>query len=338
MYSVKKVSFVTLIALLLSINLYAQEGIDKQVNPFHKHYADSLKTMNYDRTFPLMAKNAYKKGYDIPLPYGVSAIYMYLRQEIDITNTSIAFNDNPSVDLSDILKYGSVMNTTNVYTVRPNMWVLPFLSVYGIMGMGHSQVVVPVVEPIVFTTTQEFSLKTGGVGLTLAGGLGPFFLTADGNVAWTWLEALNKPVPAYNFDTRIGHSFVSATHPERNLTVWIGAFFQTLSSQTTGEIQMSDVMSADAAQKMITQLENRIDTEYPNLKPAQKKMIDNIISDGVEKLENSTVHYELDKEIAGKWNMIFGAQYQHNKHWQARCEVGTFGKRSQFMLNLNYAW
>ncbi len=323
--------------LLVSYELFAQEGIDKQMNPFHKHYADSLKAMNYDRTFPLMAKNAYKKGYDIPLPYGISAIYMYLRQDINITNTSIGFNDQEPIDLSGVLQYGEVVNTTNVFTARPNMWVLPFLNVYGIIGAGTSHVEVPVVEPVVFTTTQDFSLRSAGFGLTLAGGLGPFFITVDGNTAWAWLEALDKPVPAYNFDTRIGHTFVSTTHPDRNLGVWVGAFFQTLSSQTKGSISMSDVMSADQAQSIKDKANNKIDND-PTLKPVEKKALEQLVDEGIDKLETSTVHYELDKEIAGKWNMILGAQYQHNKHWQVRCELGTFGKRSQFMLNLNYQW
>ncbi len=29
-------------------------------------------------------------------------------------------------------------------------------------------------------------------------------------------------------------------------------------------------------------------------------------------------------------------QYQFNKNWMLRSELGVFGKRSQFLLNLNY--
>ena len=50
---------------------------------------------------------------------------------------------------------------------------------------------------------------------------------------------------------------------------------------------------------------------------------------------DSGIHYVLDKRVAGPWNII-GAQYQHNKNWQIRSEIGTFGKRTQFLLNLNY--
>lgn len=68
-------------------------------------------------------------------------------------------------------------------------------------------------------------------------------------------------------------------------------------------------------------------------------MIDNIKDylDGLN-LGDGAIHYNIDKELAGPWNMIFGAQYQHNKRWQIRTEVGTFGKRTQFLLNMNYSF
>ncbi len=52
--------------------LLAQTGAYKQINPYHKYYADSLKTMEYKPIFPLLGQKAYKKGYDIPLSYEVS--------------------------------------------------------------------------------------------------------------------------------------------------------------------------------------------------------------------------------------------------------------------------
>lgn len=93
---------VTILATLYG-NLGAQTGADKQINPYHKHYADSLKTMDYKPIFPLFGRKAYKKGYDIPLPYGVSLTYFYMKQNIDISSTTISFNGGEPLDLSEIL-------------------------------------------------------------------------------------------------------------------------------------------------------------------------------------------------------------------------------------------
>ncbi len=316
-------------------DLFAQTGADKQINPYHKHYADSLKSMNYKPIFPLLARKAYKKGYDIPLPYGMSLTYFYMRQNIDISSTTIGFNDAQPLDLTDILQYGDVVNTTNVITFRPDLWILPFLNVYGIVGTGTSEVVVPLVEPVNFSTTQRFTVNNAGFGVTLAGGIGPVFLTIDNNMAWAWLEAVEKPVPAYNFDARVGHSFVHPRHPERSLTIWCGVFFQTLRTETKGDIAMSEVMSDETADALKEKIDNKIAND-PDLSPLEKQALETFVGEGVDKLKTSTVHYELDKKIAGPWNLIFGAQYQFNKHWQLRCELGTFGQRSQFMLNLNW--
>ncbi len=51
---------------------------------------------------------------------------------------------------------------------------------------------------------------------------------------------------------------------------------------------------------------------------------------------DARITYALDKELAKPWNLIFGAQYQHNKHWQLRTELGTFGKRTSFLIMVNY--
>ncbi len=325
-----KFFFAFVLFALATGNLYAQPAGDKQINPYHKHYADSLKAMDYKPIFPIWGAKAYKKGFDVPYPYGISPTFFYMRQSIDITATKIGFNGGEKADLSGVIKYGDVMNTTNVITIRPDVWIFPFLNVYAVAGYGTSSVVVPVTaigdQPLDFSTTQHFGVSSLGFGVTLAGGIGPVFLTLDNNMNWAKVDVVEKAVPAYNLDVRVGHCFVNAFRPDRNVTVWVGAFMQTLQSATVGDIKMSDVMSPDEAQK----IRDRIDAS--GLGPVQKQILNN----GIDNLETATVNYELDKKIAAPWNMIVGVQYQHNKRWQGRVEIGTLGKRTQLMLNLNY--
>ncbi len=311
----------------LSTSASAQPAGDKQINPYHQRYADSLKTMEYKPPFPLLARKAYKKGFDIPLPYGVGVTYFYARQAIDITSTRIGFNGGEMIDLTGKIVYGDVENTTNVFTTRADLWVLPFLNIYAVYGIGSSSVTVPLVEPAVFTTKQDFQLQSYGFGATAAAGLGPVFFTLDYNISWAKLAVVDKAVPASTLDMRIGHNFISARHPERGVTIWMGAFMQNIRSSTEGHIAMSSVISPD----QVADIDAKIDAST-KFTPAEKA----ILKDAVNNLETSTVDYQLDKRIAAPWNMILGVQYQHNKHWQGRVEIGTFGKRTQFMLNLNY--
>ncbi len=313
-----------------SLSIFAQPAGDIQINPYHKAYADSLKKTEYKPFFPIWGKQATKQGIDIPYPYGISPTYFYMKQEMSFADTKIGFNNGEMQDLTNLLAFGTIVNTTHILTVRPDVWILPFLNVYGVFGYGTSQVTVPIKKiankAVDFSTTQHFGVSSLGFGLTLAGGLGPFFISLDNNMNWAKVSTLEKSVPAYNLDTRIGHCFVDPVHADRNVTVWVGAFMQTISAKTIGNIAMSEVIDASRAAELKEAIEES------DLKPAVKK----ILEDGIDSLETSTVNYELNKKVAEPWNLIFGAQYQYNKHWQLRMEVGTFGKRTQFMLNLNY--
>jgi hypothetical protein len=52
--------------------------------------------------------------------------------------------------------------------------------------------------------------------------------------------------------------------------------------------------------------------------------------------ENSSVQYSLEKSLKNMWNFLLGAQYQINKHFMLRAEVGFLGSRTQFLGGLQY--
>src|SRR5689334_4806852 len=146
-----KTKLVLLLLLAAQVALHAQYS-EFVKNPFHQKYFDSLKAANYNRTFPLWGKKAYKKGFDVPYPWGIGMNYFWAKQDINITNTAIGFNDKAPVDVSNILRFGEVTSTANAYTIRPDLFVFPFLSVYGILGLGTGSTAVSVVEPIRLNT------------------------------------------------------------------------------------------------------------------------------------------------------------------------------------------
>jgi len=314
----------------------------EEKNPFHKAYHDSLRSMNYTSTFPFLGKKAYKKGYDIQFPWGVGLAYYVQRQQVLIPKTDISFNDGPPIDLSSVIQYGDITNKTYATTIRPNLWVLPFLNIYGVFGAGRSTTTVPLVKPVTLTTTQVFDANSAGIGATVAGGFGRIIVIIDQNMNWANLESFVEPVPAYNLDMRIGHNFVDPRRADRSVTIWFGAFYQQIKADTKGTVKVSDIFPGLSPEKK-DEMKEDFQQWYDNLTPIQQAvvgpMIDNIVGylDGLN-IGDGVIHYNIDKELAGPWNLIFGAQYQHNKHWQIRTEVGTFGKRTQFLLNLNYAF
>ena len=334
-----KATLFLIILLIFGFTTHAQYS-EYYKNPFHQAYYDSLKKMNYPYTFPLWGKKAYKKGFDIPYPWGIGANYFWAKQEVTIDNLAVGFNGKEPVDLTDVITFGKVMATASVYTVRPDLFVLPFLSVYGVFGYGNSKIEVPVVEPVVFTTNPTSTATSAGIGFTIAGGFQGIVLIFDNSFNWLNTDKLTDLVPAYNATLRIAHQFNSSMRADRTITFWMGPSYQKIKADTKGEIKINEIFpGVDESQKQA--IKDRLDEWYAGLKPPQQAVADDIIEKIKENLEgrdpgNGKITYQLDKKIAGPWNVVLGSQFQFSKNWMGRLEMGAFGKRSQFLFSVNY--
>lgn len=332
-----------LLIIVLSERAFPQPGATKpEKNPFHKAYHDSLKAMDYKYRFPLLGKGAYKKGYDIQFPWGLGMAFFAQRQQVLISKTEITFNNSAPIDLSNAIEFGNIQNVSMATSFRPSLWILPFLNVYGLFAAGNSTTTVPLVKPINFTTEQKFVANTAGIGATFAGGIGNVIIIVDQNYNWVNLDAFVEPVPNYNLDARIGHNFVNPRRADRSVTIWFGAFFQQIKNDTKGSIKVSDLFPGLPQEKK-DEIKTDLDQWYNSLGPLQQAGVNAMVNHIKDFMDgknpgDGTIGYTLDKKLAGPWNLIFGAQYQHNKHWQVRSEVGTFGTRSQFLLNVNYSF
>ncbi|MEP0710730.1 MAG: hypothetical protein ABJC55_02295, partial [Algoriphagus sp.] len=120
------------ISIFSASKSYAQ-GAQKIFNPLYEEYFDSLKNMDYPYIFPILGAGAAKKGYDLPYAWGASAIYFTQQQQILIESTSVGFGGSDLVDISQFINFGPTIATTNAYSFRPDIWVLPFLNIYGIL-------------------------------------------------------------------------------------------------------------------------------------------------------------------------------------------------------------
>jgi hypothetical protein len=328
-----------LLALMAYTTAIAQFS-DFNKNPFHEKYHDSLKRMHYPYTFPIWGKKGYQKGFDIPYPWGIGANYFWAKQEVKIENISVGFNGKPPVDLSNVIQFGKVEADANVYTVRPDLFIFPFLSVYGIVGFGNSKINVPVVAPINFTTSPTSKATNAGLGFTVAGGFQGVVLIFDNSFSWLNTDKLTDLVPAYNASLRIAHQFVSYVRADRSLTIWLGPSFQKLKADTRGEIAINEIFPGiDDSQKQ--DIKDRLDNWYASLSPPQQAVVGEILQKVNDYFEgrdpgNGKITYQLDKKIAGPWNLVFGAQFQLNKNYMCRVEMGAYGKRSQFLFSFNY--
>ena len=145
---------IIVVFILSSINSYAQYS-SKKVKSKHEKYTDSIKNVEYNYKFPIWGQKTYEKGFDIPYPAGIMANYMWMEQDIKIDNMQLGLKtDNIDVPLTsvDFIQFGKNSNTSYTVNVRPDLWVFPFLNVYGIFGYGNSQTEVNLIAPIHFLT------------------------------------------------------------------------------------------------------------------------------------------------------------------------------------------
>jgi opacity protein-like surface antigen len=260
-----------------------------------------------------------------------------------------AIGDFPLTDVpEDIISFGEESkNTSYSVNVRPDIWLFPFIDLYGIFGYGNSTTSIVVNSPLVpggtFTSVVEQDIATYGMGVLAAGGVGPVWLSVDANVTWNKPALLDKPTMVNIVGIRMGKSFVFKKRPHSNISLWVGTMFLTMQTETQGAIKLSNALPPefwDKKDQFVADYDNWKDENYEGLNPIQKKVVDNVLDPlvaGIDEREGeSIVYYGMDKQTKQHWNGLVGVQYQINKHWQLRSEGGVIGDRKSFLFSVNY--
>ncbi len=318
---------------------YATRKLSKK----QEAYIDSIKQIDYPYIFPILGQGAYKRGFDIPYPVGAMGNYIWMKQGIVIDNFQLGFQSN-NVDLPmtpvDFIEFGENINTSYAVNFRPDLWIFPFLNVYGLFGYGASTTEVNLVAPIPLYSSVTQNMTTQGFGVMSGFGLGPVWVAIDANWTWTKPELLEDPVLAKVLGIRMGKTFQFANKPESNVAFWIGGMRARLNSETLGSIRLGDALPQDVWDRK-DQLVADYYTWYDGLDPITQKIVDNSpIPDIVvaidERNGDAIVGYGMDKRPKEEWNMVVGAQYQLNKRWMLRTEGGIIGDRKSFLASVNY--
>mgnify|MGYP000381805110 CR=1 FL=1 len=343
MGNLKKITFCLFILLLIPAYTLKAQYATTKIKTINEAYTDSLKQVEYKYTFPILGQGAYKKGFDIPYPAGLMGNYMWLKQNIVFDNMQLGLKtDNADIPLTDVsfIQFGENDNTSYSLNVRPDLWILPFLNVYGIVGYGESNTEVNIVAPIELQSVVDQSLNTIGFGVMGAGGVGPIWFSVDANWTWSKPALLDKPVLVNVLGIRLGHTFKFKNKPQSNIALWAGAMSMKMSSETSGEIKLIDALPPEAWERRDEIVNNYYDWYNNEATPVQKIAADKVLTPIVERIENadgeSIVRYGMDKQVKEKWNGTIGGQYQLNKRWMFRTEAGLIGNRKSFLLSINY--
>jgi len=141
---------------------------------------------------PLLAEEATKRGIELPLPFGAGLVYYHLDRAIAISDVRVGRNGAPPTSVSQFAQLSSSSSVNNE-NVKLDAWLLPFLNLYAVAGYvkNHSDTRIDVTLPPLLpggptrqrtlTVPTDVEGSVGGLGLTLAGGYGPYFMTYDVN-------------------------------------------------------------------------------------------------------------------------------------------------------------
>ncbi len=345
------------IFIVLSIFLIAQHGnaqyATTKVKSKHQAYTDSLKKVDYNYLLPILGQGAYSKGFDIPYPMGIMGNFFWTKQDILIDNLQLGYNGpnnsfelQPVVDENgdEILGFGHNFNESYSINVRPDIWVFPFLNVYGIFGFGRSHTEVNInrlgSHEFDMTSVVDQGISTAGFGVLVAGGVGPVWFSGDFNFTWNKPELTDNATRVNVMGLRMGHSFVNKKRPDRNIALWVGAMGIQMQTDTYGSLTMREAIPDETWERKDQIVANYWDWYDNDATPAQKIIADKILTPIIDGLDardgESIIKYGIDKQVKDRWNMLVGAQFQFNKHWMLRSEVGFLGSRTSYLLSLNY--
>lgn len=273
-------------------------------------------TFGQDSFFPIWGDEAEKRGYTLPKPYGFSLSYMDMSNPITVN--SINLTGHPVLEALDVDAKQADFSGSNI-TLRGDVWIFPFLNVYGILGytQGTSKAKINSVscdssgfgildsnrylcslidrlgDNLPDNTMFELDMDGGtyGVGTTLAGGVGNWFALVDMNYTYTSISAIDGNIKTFVAAPRVGHRW--EYDGGRELRVFVGAMYQDVQQYLSGDLKSLGLPSA------------------------LDKIIDELAPDG---------KFEVSQSSDEKWNGVVGFQYAFNGDWEVLAEAG-FGPR-----------
>ncbi len=206
---------------------------------------------------PIFGSKARKSDRNIPLPFGIGFHSIYYDQAYKASKLLLSSDSTSITARADTL----YQNTTAYEfkgQIRPNIWVLPFLNVYGIYGytkgvISPNLVVpyivvenIPVIDSIVVDTTFEIHDEIGyvgptyGIGATFSMGFRSFFIMADYNYSVTDPTDMDDNLHNHFFSPKIG-IFIGKTHKKSYGALWVGGMFISNDQSFTGKIDVADI-------------------------------------------------------------------------------------------------
>ena len=218
---------------------------------------------------------------------------LWMDQGLLIDNMQLGLQtDNQDIPLTpiDFIGFGDNTNTSYSVNVRPDIWIFPFLNVYGLFGAGNSHTEVFLTEPIELKSVVDQGIRTAGFGVMGAAGIGPMWLSVDANFTWNKPELLDKATRVNVLGIRLGHTFVFKNKPERNIGLWMGGMRLAMATETNGAIAMIDALPPetwDRADEIVADYWDWYNSLNPITDAGKILAADRVLTPLVDRIDNA---------------------------------------------------
>ena len=201
-----------------------------------------------DRILPIGAEWARNQGIDLPLPFGVSASFIYMARDVEVTDVTVQFAGRTPQSISDFASF-AVSNRTTVSALRFDAWVLPIVNLYLMAGYTWTnanlnaqftidRIILPL--PPVEIKVEDNSKVHGpylGGGATLVAGYKKWFIMADASYGNTKIDKLEGKIDFWLFAARTGWSGIASHFSWR---AWLGGMYlqseRTLTTKVVSDV------------------------------------------------------------------------------------------------------
>ncbi|UPW17739.1 hypothetical protein M0C34_16060 [Agarivorans sp. TSD2052] len=211
------------------------------------------------RVFPIMGDFVKRKGIDTPLPYGISVAYRNQDMNVDFSSFSVFNIPHEILDSIFDPEKSHAEVSTESYTLRGDVYILPFWNVFGLVGKVNvdadvdahfngidqclgvvigdkclgEQINVPEFN---FTVPLHLEYDLYGVGTTLAVGYKEFFASLTGTYTVTQLVGGSGDSGSLvTAQPMLGYQL-----QQYRTQFFIGAEYQGYSNSMTGTVMIGD--------------------------------------------------------------------------------------------------
>ena len=317
----KKTILILLPLLILQLSLSAQQqGFGCVKNKQYLSFSgiennNNLSNNAKDGFLPIFGHKAKESGRSFPLPMGIGVYTSYYNQGYTAGNLLLIPDSSTLTARADSL-YQNTTSSEAVFQIRPNLWVLPFLNVYGIIGYAKGIISpnlivpyivienVPIIDSIIIDSTFEIHDDISYVGLnygfgaTFSMGFRSFFVMVDYNYTITDPTDFEDNLHTHLISPKVG-VLLGNKHSGSFGAMWLGGMYMHNDQAFSGKIDVDEI--------------------NPDL----------VFLLGEEATYSGTISANQ------RWNMVIGGSWVLNSHNHLFVEIGFWG-RQQISLGYDF--